>query len=303
MKCIYIYNPKSGRQKNTKIKDLVVKTLKTKFDFVDVFSTKNRGDAGKLAKEACSKYDILVVSGGDGTISEVINAIATEKDRPKIGIIPTGTVNDLAHSLRIPSNVKKALKIILEQNTTEHDIFKMNDRYGIYISGFGLFTALSYTADQTSKKLLGKLAYYIYGIKEIGSAQKTPTVISTDVLRIEEDLILGLIVNSRYVGGYKINKMADCKDGYVNLILFKENKKKGISLKMFFNIVRLMFFGINVLKNSKNCVILRLNKFSVELPENTTINIDGEKGFSGSFDFEILPKHVEIFIKKQKNKH
>lgn len=301
MKCIYIYNPKSGRQRNTKIKDLVVKTLKTKFDFVDAFSTKQRGDAGSLAKSACGKYDVLVVSGGDGTVNEVINAIANEENRPQIGYIPTGTVNDLAHSIGIPINVKKALKIILDGHTIEHDIFKINDKYGIYISGFGLFTALSYTTDQTSKKILGKLAYYLYGIKEIGSAQKTPTIITTDMIKIEEDIILGLIVNSKYVGGYKIDKMADCSNGYVNVILFKESKKKGISLKMFFNIVRLMFFGINVLKNSKNCIIMKLNKFSVTIPENTAVNIDGEKGLHGSFDFEILNKHVQIFVKEKQN--
>ena len=50
-------------------------------------------------------------------------------------------------------------------------------------------------------------------------------------------------------------------------------------------------------KIAKNCVILKLNKFDVEVDSNTTINLDGEKGFKGSFSFEVLKQHLEIFVK------
>lgn len=297
MKCIYIYNPKSGKQTNPKIRTYVETRLKTKFDVVDVKPTTKRGDAGEFAKNACGKYDVIVVSGGDGTVNEIINSIAQMENRPKIGYIPTGTTNDLAHSLKIPKNVKKAVDIILQGNYVNHDIFKINDRFGIYVCAFGIFTASSYSASSKNKKRFGKLAYYFSGVKEIKTAKKFPLKLSTDTIEIESDVILGIIANSKYVSGYKINKMASCDDGFVNVILFKEKKKKGISLKMLLKIFKLFLFGITTLNNSKDCVILKLNKFDVRLNDTTTINIDGESGFNGSFKFEVLKQHVQIFVK------
>lgn len=297
MKCLYVFNPTSGNQTNTKNTGYVVEKLKTKFDVVDVKPTQKRGDAGSFSKDACGKYDVLVISGGDGTVNEVINAIANEPNKPQIGYIPTGTTNDLAHSLKIPKNIKKAVKIILKGNVAHHDIFKINNQYGIYVSAFGLFTASSYTANQKTKKKFGKLAYYFSGFKEIKNAKKFAITLNTDTIEISSNIILGIIANSRYVSGYKINKMANYGDGYVNVILFKEKKNRGVSLKTLFKIFRVFLFGITTLKNNKDIVVLKLNKFSVNFDEDITVNIDGEKGFNGSFNLEVLKQYIDIFIK------
>ena len=297
MKCLYVYNPTSGKQNNGKNTEYIVSKLKTKYEVVDVMPTKKRGDAGEFACFSCGKYDTLVISGGDGTVNEVVNALACKENRPVLGYIPAGTINDLAHSLKIPKKLKNAVNIILNGNIIDHDIFKVNNKYGIYVCAFGLFTASSYTSSQKSKKKFGKLAYYINGIKELKNAKKFNITLKTETIEFTTDIILGIIANSKYVSGYKINKMANCSDGYVNVILYKERKKKGVSLKMLFNIFRSFLFGMGVLKNSKNCVILKLNKFEVDFNEDTDINLDGEKGMNGSFKFEVLKQHLKIFVK------
>lgn len=301
MKCLYVYNPKSGKQKNAKNTNYIISKLKTKYDVVDVMPTKKRGDAGEFAIFSCGKYDTLVISGGDGTVNEVVNSLANKENRPCIGYIPTGTTNDLAHSLKIPKNIKKAVKIILNGKIIEHDIFKVNEKFGIYVCAFGLFTASSYTSSQKSKKKFGKLAYYFNGIKELKNAKKFNLTLRTDTLELNNDIILGIIANSKYVSGYKINKMANCTDGYVNIILFKERKEQGISFKMLFNIFRAFLFGMGVLKNSKNCIILKVKKFEIEFSKKIDINLDGEKGLDGSFKFEVLKQHLKIFVKDKKH--
>lgn len=296
MKCVYIYNPNSGKGVCSKTKDYVVSQLRTKFERVDVMPTQKRGDATEFARQACGKYDVLVVSGGDGTMNEIVTGLASEEHRPSIGYIPTGTINDLAHSLKIPKNIKKALKIILNGHTIKHDIYKAGDRYGIYVCGFGIFTGTSYNSSQKTKKVIGKLAYYVNGAKDLGRFNKFPITLTYGENVLKTEIILGLIVNNKYVGGYKINKMADCSDGNVNVVLFKENRKKGVSIKSLLNIARSFLFGIGTLKNSKNCTILELNKFKVGLDPQTNVNLDGEFGFTGSFNFEVLPRHLSIFV-------
>lgn len=297
MKCLYVYNPNSGKQNNHKIEEYVVSKLKTKYEIVDVKPTQKRGDAGVFAKDACGVYDVLVISGGDGTVNEVVNSIANVENRPTIGYIPTGTTNDLAHSLKIPKNVKKAVNIILNGKEITHDIFKVNDKYGIYVCAFGIFTGSSYTASQKSKRKFGRLAYFKDGIKEMFGAKNFNLTLNFDDVSISSNYALGIVANSRYVAGYKINKMACCNDGYVNVILVKDKKKKGVSFLSLLRIFKLFLFGMNSVKNSKHCQIFKLNKFSVILPENTIINLDGEKGFNGSFNFEVLKQHIKIFVK------
>ena len=298
MKCVYIFNPKSGKQKHVKMQDYIVKKLLDKFEIVDIRPTKKRGDAQIFANEACGVYDVIVVAGGDGTLNEVINGIAECENRPKIGYIPTGTCNDLARSLKIPFNIKKAVKLILSGNSLKHDIFKANDKYGIYVCAFGIFTSASYAAKQSTKNKFGKLAYYFSGITEIGKTKKFPITLKTTNLEFTTDIILGIIANGRYCSGYKIDKDADCRDGYVNVILFKEKNPKKISLKTLLTIARLFLFGVTNIKNVKNCSILKLNHFSINLNETTPVNIDGEQAFKGQFNFEMLNEHIEIFVKE-----
>ena len=298
MKCLYVYNPTSGKQNNSKNREYILSELAKKFEVVDCKPTTKAGDAGIFAKEACGIYDVFVVSGGDGTVNEVVNALATMENRPKIGYIPTGTTNDLAHSLRIPKNVKKAVKIILDGNYVSHDIFRANDRYGIYVCCFGVFTKSSYATSQKEKKRFGRIAYFRYGITEMFSSKAFPVKLEYDGNVVESDIALGIIANSRYVAGYKINNLAKCDDGYVNVILFK-NKKKKVSFLSFLRIFRLFLFGMKSLRNNKKTVILKLNKFSITLPDDIVVNLDGENGGTGKFDFEVLKQHIEIFVKKK----
>lgn len=297
MKCVYIFNPKSGKQKNQEIAKYVVSRLKQKFDSVHIQPTQKQGDAGVFAREACGKVDVIVVSGGDGTMNEVINSIAQIPNRPKIGYIPTGTTNDLAHSLKIPKNVKKAVDIILNGKFIKHDIFKVNERFGIYVCAFGIFTGTSYQTSQKEKKHFGRLAYFKSGAKEIFEGRPFPLEIEFENKNLSGNFVLGIVANSKYVAGYQINKQACCNDGFVNVILMKTTRKKRLSLSSILRVFTLFLFGMKTLKNNKKCTILKLQKFKINLPQNTTINIDGEEGFNGSFNLEVLPQHIEIFVK------
>jgi len=296
MKCLYVYNPTSGRQNNEKKRDYILSALSTKFDVVDCKPTQKKGDAGIFAREACGSYDVLVVSGGDGTIHEVINAMAKMQNRPTLGYIPTGTTNDLAHSLKIPKNIKKAVKIILNGKSVSHDIFRANDAYGIYVCCFGVFTKSSYKTSQKEKKKFGRLAYFKYGIGEMFKSKPVHLKLEYDGQTIEDDFALCIIANSRYVAGYKINSEACWDDGTVDVLLIK-NRQKRVKLLTFLRIFKMFLFGKNSLIKDKNATILQLDKFKMTLPKDEIINLDGENGFKGSFEFEVLKRHLEIFVK------
>lgn len=296
MKCIYIYNPTSGRQNKLKQTSYIVKTLKTMFDEVVCAPTTKQGDATVFAKNACGKFDALVVSGGDGTINEVINGVAAFEVKPIIGIIPTGTTNDLAHSLNIPKNLKKALKIILNQKTTMHDVFKVNNKFGIYVCAFGLFTSASFLTNKKNKKRFGKLAYYTFGVKELNKFKLIPTLFCYNNEQKNYNVALCVIANSKYVAGHKIKHNVDINDGLVDVYLIENNNTK-LQLKTVLKIVKLFLFKDKSIEKNKMCTHLKLSKFEVKVPDEITINLDGEAGLNGTFNFEVIKNCVQIFVK------
>src|SRR5699024_10288120 len=96
-----------------------------------------RVDIGKMNSryfinlDRTQDYEDLIAAGGDGTLNEVINGIAEHPNRPKIGIIPMGTVNDFGRALHLPNDIMSAIDVIIEGHSTRVDIGKMNSRYFI----------------------------------------------------------------------------------------------------------------------------------------------------------------------------
>lgn len=296
MKCLFIYNPNSGKGRVAKKEHYIEEKLKTKYNKVDVMRTEHPHHASIIASENYNKYDTFVVSGGDGTLNEVINAIAEKENAPVIGYIPTGTTNDVAHSLKIPRNIKKAVKVILNGKVFNHDIFKVNDKYGIYVCATGLGCEISYETKQTHKKFWGRLAYFFSGAKKIFKSKPLHIKLKHDNEIIEQNCALLLIVNSRYVGGFKINKNARLDDGYVDVVMIECPKKNKFSLLSMFSIAKLFLFGLNYNKKKRRVTYLRLKDFEIELKNNAEINLDGECGQNGSFKFKSLEKGVKIYI-------
>lgn len=301
MKCIFVYNPESGKGKIKKYRDYILAQLATKYGNVDCVETRHAGDATELARNACGVYDYFFVSGGDGTINEVVNGFGENENAPVLGIIPSGTVNDVAHSLHISKNLKRAVKNLIEGEVFEHDIFKVNDRYGIYVCCTGLFSKTSYDTARYTKKRLGKLAYFLRGVKEVVTTKPTKIELIIDNEKIKKDCAMLLIFNSRSTAGFNVNKKALLDDGVVEIIIFHSHKKS-IWLFDILRAVRFFLFGIKAVRKSKNITYRQAANFKIKLAEDTVINLDGEKSGKGTFDFSVINKGLKILIpKKTKN--
>src|SRR5690625_1391650 len=92
-----IYNPTAGRENFKSELAMVLDQLEMAGYETSAHATKGEGDAVQAALYAADRnFDLVVAVGGDGTINEVINGLATQPKRPMIGIIPAGTTNDFA---------------------------------------------------------------------------------------------------------------------------------------------------------------------------------------------------------------
>lgn len=298
MNCLIIYNPTSGKGKIQKNLQKIIKMLKKKYDEVEVHPIIPPEKASQVAEENINKYDTYIVAGGDGTLNEVINGIAEKDNAPTIGYIPCGTTNDVARSLSIPRNIKRAIKVILKGKIFNHDIFKVNDRYAIYVCTTGLGCEASYETKQKAKRFFGRLAYFVYGAKKIFKTEPLNLKISyfdeklvTNTLRCS----LLLILNSKSVAGFKVNKKAVLDDGYIDVVMIF-NKSKKLNFFSIFTLCKLFLFGLDYTKKSKFLVYYKLKEFNIDIENARDINLDGELGLNESFKVKMIEKGVKIYI-------
>lgn len=308
MKCLFVYNPVSGKGTIRKNLEYIKNTLQKKYETVDIYATKCAGDMVQKAKSACGEYDILVFSGGDGSFNEVVQGISNEENRPVLGYLPFGTVNDIAHSLKIPSKLKKALDNVLNGEVKEYDVMKVNDNYAFYVVCAGAFTGCSYMAKQKSKKHLGKIAYVFEILGNELKVKEFPVTLTAGEEKIETNSAFLMFLNSRRVASRPINLKGDLTDGEIDVLMVKmpDKVKHRHKTRAFFRIIHYFLWGLKkcnkrFLKGKKSSYMyFKGSKFRVETDENVVWNFDGERGLSGSINIEVLQKHIAVIVPKKR---
>ncbi|WP_072888652.1 diacylglycerol kinase [Ornithinibacillus halophilus] len=286
-----IYNPTSGREAFRKELPRVLERFEQAGYETSAHATTGEGDAIEAAKTAVERrYDVVVAAGGDGTINEVINGLAEQDYRPKLGIIPMGTTNDFARALSIPRDIDKAVDIILKDQSLLLDIGKVNDHYFMNIAGGGKLTELTYDVPSKLKTMIGQLAYYMKGIEMLPSLKPAHARIEYDGQVIDEDIMLFLVSNSNSVGGFeKLAPDASLTDGYFDLIILRKT-----NLAEFIRIASLALRGAHL--EDDQVIYVKAKKITVIPDEKMQLNIDGEYGGLLPGEFENLKQHIEFFV-------
>ena len=207
-KALFIINPHSGKGliKNSLL-GIVDILVKAGYE-VTVYPTQGRGDACRAMRERNKSYSIIICSGGDGTLDEIVTGMIQSGFKTTIGYIPAGSTNDFANSLKISSTMKQAAETVVHGTVFSCDVGRFNEDVFVYIAAFGLFTEVSYGTPQEMKNMLGHMAYILEGVKHLQNVKsywlKVTTVSENgDTNIIEDDFIFGMITNSYSVGGFK----------------------------------------------------------------------------------------------------
>jgi len=213
-KALFIVNPRSGKGRiKGNLLDIVDVFVKGDFE-VTIYTTQKQRDAVELTKNRSRDYDLVICSGGDGTLDEVVTGMKRSGFRTPIGYIPCGSTNDFAKSLGLPSVFKSAAEIIVNGSPFSCDVGLFNDDVFVYIAAFGIFTEVSYETPQEMKNILGHMAYLLEGMKQLQRIKSYRMKImfkgtnkehGDEIIEreIEDDFIFGMITNTLSVGGFK----------------------------------------------------------------------------------------------------
>lgn len=236
-KILFVFNPRSGKAKiKNKLCDIINIFVKAGYE-VTVYPTQEEGDAVRAVRDKKEDYDLVVCSGGDGTLDEVVNGMMKCQKQIPIGYIPAGSTNDFAKSLGIPKNMVKAAESIAGGSDYACDIGEMNGESFVYIAAFGIFTDVSYETSQEIKNVLGHMAYILEGMKRLSSIKSYRLKITYQSREaeegsqewavkeetIEDEFIFGMVTNSISVGGFKriTGKYVELDDGEFEVTLIR----------------------------------------------------------------------------------
>lgn len=285
---LFVFNPKSGKsQIRNHLVDIMDIFIKAGYE-VQVYVTQSRLDAKRAAEKYGASVDLLVCSGGDGTLNEIISGLMELPHQPLLGYIPAGSTNDFASSLEIPKSMKRAAVMAVDGRPFAIDIGRFcHERFFVYVAGFGAFTEVSYMTSQDKKNRMGHQAYMIEGVKSL-------TAIKTYMMRFEwEDsvvdgeFIFGMVTNTISVGGFKglVSQDVALNDGYFEVLLIRAPKTP-LDLS---NIVSYMF-----LKEEQNEFVYRF--------KTRTLKVVSEEPVDWVLDGEFGGTRTEVFVENLQNR-
>lgn len=278
---LFVYNPRAGKaQIRSNLLDIIDIFVKAGYE-VTAYPTQAPGDAVKAVRERRRGYDIVVCSGGDGTLDEVVTGMMQSEEKLPIGYVPAGSTNDFANSLGIPRNMTKAADIVVNGGNFGCDIGAFNNDTFIYVAAFGIFTDVSYETKQDIKNVLGHAAYLLEGVKRLSSIRSYKMKISYDDITIEEEFIYGMITNSNSVGGFKgiTGKAVELNDGLFEVTLIR---KPSIATEMN-NIITAL---VDKKVHSDFIQSFKTSRLVIESEEDVAWTLDGEYG--GAHNYTVI---------------
>ncbi len=250
-----------------------------------IFETTHAGHASELTREAIEDgYNIVTAVGGDGTINEVVNALTGSN--VALGIIPAGTANLLASELKIPTDIKKACKIICQGTQKQIDTLQINEHIYTVTASAGFDAhVVKEVDDENAKSIWGALSYVLIAFREIYRYPHHRIKIRTEEGKVMSVYAL-FIQNARtYATGYPLSPKSKLDDGVFEVLIIPTR-----------NLFKLISYNTSKTKRSH---YMELNNVkALEIKSHHAIQTDGDFICKGPAKIKINPKSLNVIIPK-----
>jgi YegS/Rv2252/BmrU family lipid kinase len=286
-----IFNPVSGKD-DPDLRQKIIKETLAKHGYTPQFlvTTKQETAQQFAAKAAKDGTDLVVVSGGDGTVMEVLSALVGAN--VTVAVLPAGTGNLLSTNLGIPTTVPEAVEVALSGTPQSIDLARTNTgRYFAIMGGMGLDAHLIHDADRESKNRLGVFAYFKSGMQNI-TRRRIWLDISLDgapPLRCKVKTLL--VANmGKITGGLQAVPTADPKNGSLEVSV--------IRTKSIWDGLRVIYYAVlGKTQDDPKVEAYTVKRVTVKCLNSELVEFDGEDGGKVTeLTVEAVPGAVNILV-------
>jgi diacylglycerol kinase (ATP) len=263
----------------------------------DLVETAAAGDAERFARQGAEQgYRAVAVVGGDGTVGEVITALAGT-DVP-VAVIPRGTGNQVAHNLGIPRALEAAVETAVSGTPLALDVGCLNDgRYFALAAGAGWDAEVIGRATRERKNRWGFAAYLFAGL-EAGVWPKSARFrVTADDETLELDASMVLVANvGSFVArglplGMTVAPAASYRDGLLDVCIFAPRTPTGVAA-----LLSRLAMGRYV--GDDRMIFLQARDVAVESDPPMPTQVDGEVLGSTPLTARSIPGGVQVLVPK-----
>ncbi|MDH3216641.1 MAG: diacylglycerol kinase family lipid kinase [Candidatus Krumholzibacteria bacterium] len=289
-----IINPAAGQFKSEKIYRIVDQFFKQHGLDADIKETEQAGDALKWTRAARAEgYDLVTVAGGDGTIREACEGLMRSRSQIPLAQVPTGTGNVTARALRIPTDARKALDLIVKGKVQRFDVGYLpdHDRYFTFVAGAGYDARLIHDTTRELKKTLGFFAYVASGAKHFFKLRPVKVTLEIDnqIRHLKAHTVMAINIGSIANLQWAFAPNIDPHDGKLNIVVMSSRSWLG-SFIVLFKIITKRYYGFSALEHMEG------RRIRVEAEPPLPIQIDGEALDTTPFLVEVIPNALPIVV-------
>ncbi len=295
-KCVIIYNPASGKLKKADLRQQFYDVLRKHGYDSEIIYTSSKKDATDIVYNL-DYVDLVISAGGDGTLNEVVTGNLKRKKRLTLANLPMGTTNDVGNMYGYTRNFTKNLELLLDGVEKKIDVCFINDVAFVYVACLGDYIDMAYNTPRKLKKKYGKLAYIMYGLKQLGNK------INSYDIRYKID---GKVYEGHYSFFFITNasRVAGLNDVYYDIklddnkfeVAFCHVKNKAEMMKMF-----ILLNNMDA-KDVPGIVYHQTDNLEIEFLQKPKVSwcIDGEeyKSNNNKFVFRV-DKHTKMMLPRE----
>ena len=283
-KAILIVNAKSRRGADV-FDEACAKLAAAGVDLLETHAVKNPKKMGETIRSAMKTAPMVIVGGGDGSLSESIDDFVGSDT--VFALLPLGTANSFARTMGIPLDLDGAIKVIATGRPCTIDLGKINDDYFLNNAAIGLAPVVAETVPHGLKRQLGRFGYLLWAGWSAASFNAFRLKIVNDgrVKRMWATEVR--IANGRFHGGVELIEKADVESGEIIVQAVRGRSLMRLGLNYFTKMFKLRSRGRAVLE-------FHGRKIEISTRPKMRVSIDGELGPETPFTAGVAEAAVTI---------
>lgn len=286
---LLIINPHSRNGSQAEVLEEAVRLLESSGFEVSMCESESEAHLVSLIEEYDRKDGLVIIGGGDGTISSALEIV--HRCQHTLAIFPMGTANDLARSIGVPSDLLAAAQVIADGRREQISLARINDEhYFVNVAHVGLGVDVTRELTSDSKKFFGVFAYLGAFFKAIKRNQSFKVHIQTDDWQCSTRVIHLAIGNGRFYGGGNIvDERSTLLEGKLNLFFIKPQRWW-----------QLLLLGPKLrngaMDTTDRIVRKASDKFSIQTSRPKSLEADGEFKTKTPVEFAVIPNAIEVIV-------
>lgn len=270
----FIYNPASGENSVTAHLDEIISIYQEHgLTIVPYRLSFDKGEQ-EVAEALRGAYKHLLIAGGDGTVNYIVNILKNHGIETPVAILPTGTANDFAGMIGMPSSIASACRTILDGEVQDIDLGLVNGRWFVNVFSCGLFSDISQKTPNVLKNTFGKLAYYATGMGDLVRFRKLHITIKSDGGDYDGKSVIFFVFNGKTAGKLRLAYLSKINDGLLDILILKgDNPIESIQTVMHY-----MTLPRHPRKYPAGMEHIRCSRLTAQCRTQEMTDVDGQPG-------------------------